>query len=446
MKVALVYPGYFGTSAESNWVSHALCLLSACAKQKGHETFLLDLREMTGWEEFQSRLSKIKPEVIAITVMTINFPLSLQVAEKAKELFPHVPFVAGGIHVTLMPEDFSSNPHFDHLVLGEGEVVFTELLENLARGEKPEKIIRGKPADLELLPMEDLELFKGNQEIPIFDLPAPFVSVISSRGCLYKCTFCQPAERLLFGNTVRRKSVDRVIEELKLIRKTIPFESFMIHDDCLSEARPWVEEFCEKYTATGLGKPWACQVRADHVCRHPELIEKMKQAGLAGVHVGFESGSQKMLDLMEKGTTVKQNYDAYKILRKLKIQIFGMFILGLPTETKQDVRETIKMLQTMRLAVQGTAFLTPFPGTVLYDYCKKNDLLAITDYRDYDRAKKTPKIKGIDYDYLEEQLRKGLPIERRIKNGIKKMVKNALGKQYGPKVISSIKALFRAKK
>jgi radical SAM superfamily enzyme YgiQ (UPF0313 family) len=441
MKIAFVYPGYFNDS--NRWVSHGLRLLSACAKQDGHETALLDLRLMAGWEEFRSGLLEIKPDVVAITVMTINCPPSMKAAEEAKKLFPQVPVIAGGIHVTLMPEDFSSNLHFDHLVLGEGEIVFTEILRSLAKRERPEKIIRGKPANLDLLPMEDLDLFKGIAALPIFNLPVPFVSIISSRGCLYKCTFCQPAERLLFGNTVRRKSVDRVIEELKLIQKATHFESFMIHDDCLSEARPWIEEFCEKYTAAGLGKPWACQVRADHVCRHPELIAKMKNAGLAGVHVGFESGSQKMLDLMEKGITVKQNYDAYKILKKLGIQIFGMFILGLPTETKQDVSETIKMLQTMRLTVQGTAFFTPFPGTVLYDYCKKNGLLAITDYRDYDRAIKTPKIKGIDYDYLEKQLLKGLPIERRIKRAVKKIMSALLGEKRSKELVGSIKSFFR---
>jgi radical SAM superfamily enzyme YgiQ (UPF0313 family) len=164
------------------------------------------------------------------------------------------------------------------------------------------------------------------------------------------------------------------------------------------------------------------------------------------VHVGFESGSQKMLDLMEKGTTVEQNYEAYKILKKMGIQMFGMFILGLPNETKQDVEATIKMLQTMRLEIPGTSFFTPFPGTVLYDYCKKNGLLAITDYGDYDRAKKTPKIKGIDYEYLEKMLLKALPIERRIRRTLKKMMAAFLGGRNSQKIIDAIKSLSKKRK
>ena len=115
---------------------------------------------------------------------------------------------------------------------------------------------------METLPFANREMF-GYDEIVRFSFVAgltpPSVSIIAGRGCMYNCSFCQPAERSIFGGKVRRRSVDNILKELTLLKERYHFNSFMIHDDCLIEDVNWVKEFCEKYSAMGFSWPFYCQ-------------------------------------------------------------------------------------------------------------------------------------------------------------------------------------------
>src|SRR3989338_2773 len=107
---------------------------------------------------------------------------------------------------------------------------------------------------------------------------------------------------MVFGAKVRRRSVDNVIDELKLLRDMMDFQSLMIHDDCLTEDRPWVSEFCDKYRRDKFRRPFVCQSRADIICKNEDMIKDMASAGLAMMLIGFESGNQRILNLLRKGT------------------------------------------------------------------------------------------------------------------------------------------------
>jgi len=429
MKVTFVYPGYFN-EAEDGWIGPGLCLLSAAIKQRGHESALIDFRRLNGWDDYRKKLADSKPRVIGITATTLYYPVALRAAEVAKSLLPDVTVVIGGIHATLMTEEVASHDCFDHIVTGEGEISFPELLDSAAAGKKEPRIIQGKRPELDALPFADRDLF-ATQEAPVFkDLPVPFVTIIASRGCPYKCTFCQPAENIVFGAHVRKRSVGHVIGELKVLREKYDFRSLMIHDDCFTADRKWVRDFCREYKLNGFTQPWVCQVRADHVCAHPELIGEMKDAGLKAVHVGFESGNQRILDLIKKGTTVEQNYESYRILKGHGLEVQGMFIIGLPTETRGEAEDTIRMIKTMELERPVLTFFTPYPGTGLYEYCKEHGLLTITDYSDFDRSKMSPKIKGIDYNELlklADSVAPGAGGKNLVKAGLRTIFGEALG-------------------
>ncbi|MFA6610392.1 MAG: radical SAM protein, partial [Candidatus Omnitrophota bacterium] len=407
MKVLLI----FGGIAESGfnktgkrlrlvWINHGLASLAASAKLAGHDVSFLDLRQLSSWEEFKGEVSKISPDVAGLTMMSVDYEPVMKAVSLIKEVDPDIKVVVGGPHPSLVPEEIEKESLVDHIVQGEGEISFVDLLKDLADGKKPDRIIKGVSPDLDDLPFVDREMF-GAGEMPIDHfLRIPFVTIIAGRGCIYNCSFCQPAERIIFGPKVRRRSVDNVIEELKLLRDKQDFQSLMIHDDCLTEDREWVLDFCAKYKENKFNQPFICQSRADIICKNEDMVKLMARTGLVMFLIGFESGNQRILNLLRKGTTVAQNYRAAKICGKYGIRVWANYMLGIPTETKEEALDTLKMIERIKPYRASPAFYTPHPGSDLYTSCIKDGLSLVKDHKDFARSSYEPKIKGIDYIFL----------------------------------------------
>ncbi len=412
MKIVFVFPG-IGESGFPNarqvigfgCINHGLCSLSACAKKAGHETCLIDLRELSCWDDFVKDLQKSSPDIIAITIMSVDFDYAVEAAKVARSTLPNAKIIVGGPHPSIMPEELTPNNNIDHIVIGEGETSFVKLLEDI-RGNRPrEKVIIGEHPDLDILPFADRELFRF-KESPIESfLERPFVTLIAGRGCKYNCSFCQPAERKIFGNKVRRRSVSNIIRELNELRGRYNFRSVMFHDDCLTEDSIWIEEFCAAYKNNGFKAPFVCQSRADIICKNEKMIRTMGKAGLSMFLIGFESGNDRILKLLRKGSTTEMNYRAARICKKYRVRIWANYMLGIPTETKEETMDTVRMIQKIRPYRPSPSFFTPHPGSDLYDYCIKNDLSLIKTHSDYSRAPILPKIKGIDYEFLRNAVK-----------------------------------------
>ena len=241
-------------------------------------------------------------------------------------------------------------------------------------------------------------------------LPPPFVTLIAGRGCRYNCNYCQPAERIMFGRQVRRRSVRNVMRELEFLRGKFHFNSFMVHDDCLTEDPEWVLQFCRKIKAGGYDQPFVCQSRADLVCKHRDMVEALYDAGVRLLIVGFESGSNRVLKFLRKGCTREQNVEAARICREIGIKVWANYMMGLPTETNEEVQETFTMLQEIRPYHCSPAFYTPHPGSDLFEIGKEMGIHMITDHNSYRRNTYEPKIKGPDYDFLQEMLYKSIAL------------------------------------
>jgi anaerobic magnesium-protoporphyrin IX monomethyl ester cyclase len=420
IKTTLIYPGIAGRGfnslkqgMEAGWISHGLASLSAAAKVQGFAVDLIDLRALSGWDHFREILAERDPDVVGVTEMSVDYNPARQAIGIAKEVKPEVITVIGGPHVTIALEDALRIPHVDYLVTREGEVSFPKLLQAIEEGHPPpHRVLRGETPDLNAIPFSDRSLFLeewkkwgydlDSPEVPFVpELPPPFATIIAGRGCLYHCTFCKPGEDYLFGRRTRRRSVDNVIAEIRMLVDRFHIASFMFHDDCLTEDREWVMQFTDQYTAQGFTMPFFCQSRADIIVKHEDMVARMVESGLRGYFIGFESGSDRVLKFIRKGTTVEQNLQAARICRKYGITIWANYMMGLPTETQEEVMETVRMIKTIDPDYYSPAFFTPHPGTELYDYVVEHDLSRITDYDSYRRNPTEPKIKAQDYDFLK---------------------------------------------
>lgn len=418
MKVTLIYPGIVGKGFDSlgqgmdaGWISHGLAILAPCARQVGCEVDLIDLRALKGWDHFREEIISRHPDIVGVTMMSVDYNPAIRCLEIVREAIPKALTVVGGPHPTIALEELQGDDRIDHIFLGEGEVSFPEFLDKIQRGERVDRVIKSTQPDLDAIPFADHDFFLlewrkwgydlNSPETPfVQELPPPFVTIIAGRGCIYNCSYCQPAERMIFGRKVRRRSVPNVLAELKQLQAKYQFNSFMFHDDCLTEDRSWVIEFCDAYRAAGFTQPFFCQSRADIIVQNEDMVKRMAEVGLRGYLIGFESGSDRVLRFIRKGTKRWQNIEAARICRRYGISIWANYMLGLPTETKEEVLETISMLKEIDPDYYSPAFYTPHPGSDLFTYCQEHDLSLIKDHDSYRRNPTEAKIKGVDYEWL----------------------------------------------
>jgi anaerobic magnesium-protoporphyrin IX monomethyl ester cyclase len=423
VRTTLVYAGIAGKGfnslkqgMDSGWISHGLASLSAHARAHGFEVNLIDLRALNDWDHFRREILERQPDVVGLTMMSVDFNPVMRAVEIIKTARPETTTVIGGPHPSFEPQSVLENTLVDYVVVAEGEITFTNLLRAIANGERPpERLLIGIHPNLDRLPYADRDLFLNewrkygydleSPEVPFVDeLPPPFVTIIAGRGCMYNCSFCKPAEDFLFGKGTRRRSVANIIGELKELRERYHFNSFMFHDDCLLEDQRWCQEFVTAYHAEGFHQPYFCQARADLMVRHEDTVAMMAANGLKGLFIGFESGSDRVLRFLRKGTTRQINLDAAKVCRKYGLTIWANYMLGLPEETPEEVMETVSMLKEIDPDYYSPAFYTPHPGTDLFDYTIEHGLSLIEDYDSYRRNPTELKIKGHDWEFMQRAL------------------------------------------
>jgi radical SAM superfamily enzyme YgiQ (UPF0313 family) len=424
MKIGLVYcpvVSGFNTFGKTHWTSQidpGLCSISAYAKSKGYvDIELIDLRKLKGWGHLEGEIEGKRLDVVGISMMSCDFDRAIKVADIVKKVKSDTLVVVGGVHPTVATDEVASKEKIDHVIVGEGEISFSGLLDAVAGNKTQEKVITGVRPDLDELPFEDRELFDYRVTTSfVSNFPGifkpPSITMIASRGCPFNCAFCAPHAKVMFGEKVRFKSVDNVIEELKMLRDKYRFRSLFFWDYSITLNKKWLDEFCEKYRKNGFTASISANSRVDAICRNEDVMKELADAGLRMVHIGYESGSQRILDFIEKGTTVEQAVRATEICKKHGIIVRGLFMLGLPTETKDDVQETLGLIRKIKPQVYSFSYFTPVPGSHLYDYCKERDLSLITSHEELaNYGPSTPKIKGVDYDYLKKSVEEAFGLQ-----------------------------------
>lgn len=358
------------------------------------------------WSVFDKAIKDSGSNVFGVSVLSANFDFARECIRRIRELKKDSYIIVGGIHPTVSKDEIDA----DSIVIGEGEIIFSQLLDRYNRvGKYPGgcDVLRNEERiDLDFLPFADREIFSPVRELPIGRMAEPFSTIIIGRGCPHFCAFCFPAETKLFGKKVRMRSVENVVTELKELETKYGLSSFAIHDDCLTAFPKYCHEFAEAKMKVLPKATFYCQGRADQIVKWPGMFKELYKAGLRIVSVGYESGSNRVLDFLRKGVTVEQNIKAAEILNKIGIDVWCNLMVGIPTETKSEVIETVQMAQKIKRiqprAILSWASFTPHCGSDLHDYCEEHDLSLIkksVDYRRYFEPD-NPKIKGVDYKFL----------------------------------------------
>jgi len=223
--------------------------------------------------------------------------------------------------------------------------------------------------------------------------------MITSRGCPYKCAFCQPTLERIFGKKVRQRSVNNVLEEIEDIINQYKIKHISIHDEILTLNKKWVLDFCKEMEARKFDIQWSAQTRVDTL--DEEIAEAMSSAGCICLFFGFESGSQRILNLLRKGIKLEQSIRAAKICKKYGMIMWANFILGIPTETDEELKQTYLLSKRIKPEIPAPNIFTPIPGTELYRYCKDWGKIGVKSYEDYGRWL-TTKIKDIDYSIVKK--------------------------------------------
>ena len=336
-------------------------------------------------------------DLIGVTMLTPMYILGVEVVKAIKQAFPEIKIVVGGPHPTILPrETLIENKEVDFVVIGEGEVIFLNLVDVLEKGgntddipgvayRKDDTVIINQPPEMitnlddlpiparHLLPMHAYHMTRSRSQSD----HAFTVSV--ARGCPFNCAFCCR----IFGRRVRHHSVERIIEEIGILVNHYGAREINLEADTLTINKHFITSLCDGIIHSGLSKKiaWTCESRIDTV--NEDMLKKMKEAGCWQISYGVETGSQRLLDLIHKDISLAQIEKTFALTKRIGISIRAFFMLGIPTETRQESLETISFAKKLDARWSQFTLLTPYPGTELYDLVLEEGGLKSQSWADY---------------------------------------------------------------
>ena len=331
-------------------------------------------------------------DVVVMYTSTPTLSIDTATARAIKAQKPGTVVVFTGPHVTIQPEETLrfAGEAIDIVCRGEFDYAMVELCE----GREWERIqgisfMRGdqvvhtgdRPVltDLDALPFVS-QVYKRDLPIEEYIIPhfkSPYVAIYSSRGCPAKCTFCLWPQTYS-GQKMRTRSPQNVYEEVKWIKENLPqVKDISFDDDTFSADRKHARTVAELIKP--LNVSWVINARAN--CDY-ETLKIMREAGLHHVIVGFESGNPQILKNIKKGVSKEQAIQFVKDCKKLGITIHGAFIMGLPGETRETIKETIEYAKRLDLESIQVSLASPYPGTEFWDQCKREGWIASENYID----------------------------------------------------------------
>jgi len=339
------------------------------------------------WKEVARTIKEFEPELIGISVKSVKIPSALNIAKIGKEINNCVKIVAGGFHSTICPQDLLSAKEVDFIIRDEGEETLLELLEYIRTGNSKFEEIAGisfKDKDGNLVNNPKRSLIENLDSLPypkrellILIGKETYTKdqlgwIITSRGCPYDCTFCNSSA--IWNRAVRYRSIQNVVEEIDYLKKEYNISNFNFIDDSFTVNRKRVLEFCKILIQEKKEISWSCLTRADLI--DVEMTRFMQKAGCTKIDIGIESGSENIQKVIGKGMKLDRVREMAKMFKENKMFWTGFFMMGFPTETKEDILETLRFMKEVNPDWICLSIFTPYPGTKLYEIVKEKGLMS----------------------------------------------------------------------
>jgi hopanoid C-3 methylase len=358
----------------------------AAGVSRDHDVRILDLRLE---KDLPTVLENYKPDVVGATSYTVHVNTVRKLLAQIKDWNPQALTVVGGHHATVAPEDFIA-PGIDLIVRGEGVFAFREVVTRLERGKgfdgvpgvafaKDGILVQTEPipvSDLDIFPFPDRRLTARYRSHYFSEWMKPLASLRTSKGCPYRCKFC--ALWKLAGGRYLKRQPEKVVEELAGLDEEFVF---FADDESLVDA-PRMKTLATLIREAGIHKRYFLYGRSDTIARNPGLLELWREVGLERVFVGLEFFRDEDLEEIRKGSTLRDNEQAVKVLQSLGIDIYASFIVR-PEFTRADFAACARYCRALDLDFATFAMLTPLPGADFYAEVQEQMITHDYDYFDF---------------------------------------------------------------
>lgn len=342
--------------------------------QREYEKIVSD-KSHAVWEKLTDIVSQANPIAVGISYLTPLKCTVERVASLVREIDRDIKIISGSFHPTFCPEEVMQNPDIDFIIRGEGEIPLLHLVRELKKDSPNWETVPGihyRDQDGQIRSNPGVDLLSNLDELPFLarDLVMNCDYSIyrdhcmsTARGCPYTCSFC--ADRKLWGGVVRRRSMDNVFEELRLLKDTYDINQVDFVDGTFTFDKEYLQTFCNTMIGQKLNIRWRCTARYDNL--NEDLIKLMKLANCSGLYFGLESGSERILRAIGKKMGIEEIISVSEMVYDSGIFSATSILLGLPDETREDLEATLKLMKRVKTDLFDVNSYVPLPGSPLFD-------------------------------------------------------------------------------
>lgn len=416
-KILFITPPYHCGVVEvaGRWVPLTFVYLAGAAREAGLEPVIYDaMTKQHGFEDIKKKITDIAPDYVATTAITSTVPDALEVLKIAKEINPEIITLIGGVHPTFLYKEVLRNGFVDYVIRGEGEETLKELLLHLEEGWTPisikgiayregHKVIATQPRPFiqnldSLQPAWDLIDWKDYR---YFVIPGSRLGAIStSRGCNHNCTFC--SQQKFWQQTWRGRKPGNVVAEIERLYRTYGVNVFLLPDEYPTKDRERWERLLDLLIEKDLGIYILMETRAEDILRDRDILHKYRKAGIIHIYIGVEATDQDTLDLIKKDIKVETGIEAISLIHKYGIITETSFILGFPHETKESIRNTLKLSKIYNPDFAHFLALAPWPYADMYK--ELEPFIVENDYRRYNLIDPVIKPKNMSIQEIDRAI------------------------------------------